>query len=166
MGCHIQVRAFLQQDDKVEIYIGFEGDETETSILVMKEGDKSSRLHTFERKQFSEYDKNWQYYICANQENGAREYPIETFATCDNKFLNKLWSRLKVGDYYYNDEETVQLIHGLRVVLPYYRNGSKNYYIRHLQWHNLYQAAPKWSQKEATQVTPPPESSYASWATW
>ena len=166
MGCRIQVRAFLQQDDKVEIYIGFEGDETETSILVMKEGDKSSRLHTFEGKQFSGYDKSWQYYIRANQENGAHEYLIETFATCDNKFLNKLAPRLKVGDYYYNDEETVQLIHGLRVVLPYFRNGSKNYYIRHLQWHNLNQAAPEWSQKEVTQVTPPPEPLYASWGTW
>lgn len=167
MGCRIQIRAFVNVEGKAEVCIGFEGDNTETSILVLKEEAKTSLLHTFAGAQFDGYNKNWEYYTVSGLEEGSVAITVEALSRSANKLLYKLSDYIKVGDYYYNDEEIRVLIHGLRNVQPYFRNGSKNYFIRHLQWHNVnYDTLATMPVEEQHEPIATPNPQYTAWGSW
>lgn len=168
MGCRIQIKPFLNFEGKAEVFIGFEDDDTTTSILVLKEGTKNSLLHTFTSTQFDGYDKSWNYYSKNSLDEGSVAVTVEALSRSVNKFLRKLGEYIKVGDYHYNDEELRVLIHGLRNVQPYFRNGSKNHFIRHLQWHNVNygDTSTTMPAEEPPEPIAPPEPSYETWGTW
>lgn len=167
MGCRIQIDAYKRQDDQMQVIIGFEGDNCETSILTINQDFKTSLLQTFTADKFASYNNTYKRLVEINKENGAMKVVVEVFATYKNELLNKLSSRIKVGDYYYDDTELRTLIHGLRTVKPYYREDAKNYYIRHLQHHGVNQEAGYVLPTAAEEPAPKePKLKYTSWGTW
>lgn len=167
MGCRIQLSAFIDEYDQATVIFGFEGDLCETSVLILNENSPNSRLYPYGPNDFQRYHDDYEGSVRVYAEKSAKRVIVETFKDHPNPLINKLGERIKVGDYYYNDNELRTLIHGLRTVKPYHRNGSKNEYIRHLQHHNVNQETfvkPEPTQPEPVKTQPPPN--YPLWATW
>ena len=161
MGCRIQIKTFMNFEGKAEVYIGFEDDDTGTSILALKEEAKNSHLNTFAGSQLYAYNKNLERHSKANLKEGSIVVPVEALSRSANKFLHKLSGYIKVEDYYYNDEELRLLIHGLHDVQPYLRDNSKDNLVRHLQWHNI-----NYKTSAVTPAEDSPEPPYETWGTW
>lgn len=164
MGARVQVAAYKCLMG-IEVIIGFEGDNCETSILSIDDASSTSRLLIFDAKSSREYEDCHNNAIEANLQNGALRISREVYATYPNTMLNKLAESLKSGDAYYDDTELNALLKNLNAAKPYGQTNNKRELIRHLQHHGVNKEAFV-NPSEPSAPYKPPEPQYTSWGTW